>query len=576
MSSEIKKESPHIRNIFETVSYQTACSMAFMLYVSITNNTGIMQMDKDVQFQRYQTRRLNSLIFFDETRFGTNSQDGNPFETFGQTIKNFNEKFKCTEEKSLQIPETVFDAYQCFTSEMLFPFLYSLFDEAFSVQKYENIDKPVEIQEKNVEDFWYIQYYIIYDQLFYPILQTCFSDVHNLISDSVSLIRNASFILLAISFCFSFTNLILTFQKIKEYRFALKLFLHFQPSIILQVPSIVRLLSGNFKSATFTTINRDREFFQIAIEQLPIQIIIVDADGNIVSMNKSARELFLEFKTDNDLFKWEKINRTAEQILNSNVHSVKAIIERKVFLLITSQIFEKNRVYTMTNITQQQRYERLIKEEFKKSDNLLKSILPPSLVERVKKNEANISFSVQSCSVVFLDVVEFTPWCGANSAKTIMSTLNLFFEYLDEIISRLPTMTRIKCFGDCYMAAGGIFAEPNQPVVHAKEAIEFSLGALESLKKVNKEKETQLQIRIGVHTGGPIIAGVIGLGKPTFEILGSTIVTAQQMEHTGVPMKVQITRSVYELIYGTNFHVVERGLTEIKGGNIMTYLISHL
>jgi class 3 adenylate cyclase len=127
-----------------------------------------------------------------------------------------------------------------------------------------------------------------------------------------------------------------------------------------------------------------------------------------------------------------------------------------------------------------------------------------------------------------------------------MSTLNVFFGYLDEIISKLPTMIRIKCIGDCYMAAGGIFSEPNQPLVHAKEAVEFSLDALKSLKKVNKEKETSLRIRIGVHTGGPVIVGVIGLGKPTFEILESTIVMAQQMEHTGVPMEVQMTRSVYE------------------------------
>jgi class 3 adenylate cyclase len=289
-------------------------------------------------------------------------------------------------------------------------------------------------------------------------------------------------------------------------------------------------------------------------------------------MNKAARILFSDFKTENDLFKWEKFDGTAEQILTSEVQSVRAIIEKNVFLNIISQTFENHTVYTITDITQQIRYETLIKEELDKSDKLLKSILPPSLVERVKKNEKNISFSVQSCSVVFLDVIEFTPWCGANNANTIMSTLNLFFGYLDEIISKLPTMTRIKCIGDCYMAAGGIFAEPNQPIVHAKEAIEFSLGAIESLKKVNKEKGSHLRIRVGVHTGGPVVAGVIGLGKPTFEILGSSIVMAQQMEHTGVPMKVQMTRSVYELIYGTNFHVVERGLTEIKGGQVMTYL----
>jgi hypothetical protein len=121
----------------------------------------------------------------------------------------------------------------------------------------------------------------------------------------VTPIRNTSFALLAISFCFSFTNFILTFKKVKEYRFALKLFLHFQPSTIIQIPSVVCILSGKFPSAILKSITGDNEFFHTAIEQLPSQILIVDENGNICSMNKSVRKLFSDFKTNNDLFKWE-------------------------------------------------------------------------------------------------------------------------------------------------------------------------------------------------------------------------------------------------------------------------------
>jgi hypothetical protein len=143
MLSEIKKETPHIQNTFEVLSYQTGCSMAFMIYAIITNGTGIAQLDKESQFERYQSRRLYSLIFFDEIRFETNS-----FKTFSQTINNFNEQFKCLEGQSLDITKTTFETYQCFTSEMLFSFLYSLFDEAFSVQMHENTDKALEIEGK--------------------------------------------------------------------------------------------------------------------------------------------------------------------------------------------------------------------------------------------------------------------------------------------------------------------------------------------------------------------------------------------------------------------------------------------
>jgi class 3 adenylate cyclase len=192
--------------------------------------------------------------------------------------------------------------------------------------------------------------------------------------------------------------------------------------------------------------------------------------------------------------------------------------------------FENNNVYTIRDQTQQTRYQNLINAEIQKSNDLLKSILPSDIAQRVQDGEKNISFSVQSCSVVFLDIVGFTPWCGLNDSKTVMSTLNLFFSYLDKIISSLPTMERIKLIGDCCVAAGGIFSEPNIPTVHAQEAVTFGLNALELIKRVNKEKKTNLQIRVGIHTGGPIIAGVIGLGKPIFEILGPTVVMAEQME----------------------------------------------
>jgi class 3 adenylate cyclase len=155
-----------------------------------------------------------------------------------------------------------------------------------------------------------------------------------------------------------------------------------------------------------------------------------------------------------------------------------------------------------------------------------------------------------------------------------MGVLNLFFQKLDAVINSLPTMTRIKCIGDCYMCAGGIFMEVNQPIVHATEAVAFGLRALDELEAVNREMDQKLRIRVGINTGGPIVGGVIGCGKPTFEILGPAINMAQQMEHHGIPLQIQISRSVYELIYGNSFKVRERGQIEIKNGSVVTYLVS--
>jgi class 3 adenylate cyclase len=231
-------------------------------------------------------------------------------------------------------------------------------------------------------------------------------------------------------------------------------------------------------------------------------------------------------------------------------------------------------VLTSRDRTQTVMYNRLIAEEKGKSDHLLASILPPKLVPRVQDGEKNISFSVQSASILFLDIVSFTPWCSSLPAARVMSTLNILFREFDALIACHPeTLTRIKCIGDCYMAAGGIFMEVNQPPLHAKDIVEFGLDAISAIERINEEINEQVQIRVGVNTGGPIVAGVIGTAKPTFEIIGPAINMAQQMEHFGVPMKVHISRPVYELIYGGSFTFREQGETQLKRGSVLTYLV---
>jgi class 3 adenylate cyclase len=219
----------------------------------------------------------------------------------------------------------------------------------------------------------------------------------------------------------------------------------------------------------------------------------------------------------------------------------------------------------------------LIAAERAKSDQLLQSILPPSLVPRVQAGEKNISFAVASVSICFIDIVSFTPWCGASPAEKVMLTLNGMFRKFDANCNNYPMMTRIKCIGDCYLGAGGVFEEVNQPAQHAKQVVSFGLDCLTSIEALNAELGEKLQIRVGVNTGGPIVAGVlggIGSGKPTFEILGPTINMAQQMEHHGVPGQVHISRPTYELIYGGEFKVTERGSIEVKSGSVVTYLVT--
>jgi len=93
-------------------------------------------------------------------------------------------------------------------------------------------------------------------------------------------------------------------------------------------------------------------------------------------------------------------------------------------LEITLAVIGQNYVFTTRDKTQQVSYHRPIREEQAKSDQMLSSILPANLVARVQAGEVDISFAVQSASISFVDIVEFTPWCASNSASTVMASLN--------------------------------------------------------------------------------------------------------------------------------------------------------
>jgi class 3 adenylate cyclase len=240
---------------------------------------------------------------------------------------------------------------------------------------------------------------------------------------------------------------------------------------------------------------------------------------------------------------------------------------------VTCTSLEDRLIVTFQDVTDATRYARLIREEREQSDDLLGQMLPRSLIAQVQAHEA-ISFAVQSASISFMDIVTFTPWCGSHEASYAMATLNGIYAAFDEEIDKNPLLMKLKCIGDCYMSAGGLFAEQNQPAAHASALVGFCLNALGRLKQIDEELGEKLEMRAGVHAGGPIAAGVLGASKPTFEVIGPAIVMGEQMEHTGLPSVVQITRATYELIYGGNFIVKERGETEVKGGKILTYIVS--
>ena len=392
-------------------------------------------------------------------------------------------------------------------------------------------------------------------------------------------------------------------------KWSLRMLLFCQPNIILQTKTIVKILSNDFSNKEESKDQTGASFYETVVSNLLDGVIFMNNQLEILSTNsavgsilgiedlpsiigKKLNEVIVPGKDSSTLNAFYAALQGALKAQRSPSIELEAEIDRdgdsiSLLLSITAVSTDGNVqlkavnaeglsaiALVMKDITSSVASQKLLVEEGIKSEKLLLMILPPIIVNKLQNGEKNISFAVKSASIMFVDIVSFTPWCGSNTAAYVMKTLNRLFAEFDRILKKYDRMTKIKCIGDCYMCAGGIFDEVNQPAEHAKQAVSFGIDIISALKLLNIELNEKLRIRVGVNTGGPIVAGVLGIEKPTFDILGPDICLAAMMEHHGVPMHVHIPQHCYDLIYGTYFRIKERGDVEVKGKMYHTYIVS--
>ena len=436
-------------------------------------------------------------------------------------------------------------------------------------------------REPLYDAIWHILIHPLYDGFFKPVSDSFLETVSNELQLRKNTIYPPIIAMIVVVFILEIITIVHVLSIDTHIRQVLKLLLHCPPDVVLSTPKILKVLSGNFVSRESDSMDRHGEFFNLTFAQLPEAVMYADTDLNVEAANEACSRIFPN---------QEIVGENLVTLFSSFVGDTKALfgasgtkkemltLKREdgddVHLEVTVNHTSGKIVATLKDVTQIVRYNTLIREERAKADQILSTILPSSIVRRFQEGEKNISFAVQSASVVFIDVADFNTWGVSVPPATVMSTLTALFARFDSLISNKPTMTKIKSIGDCYMAAGGIFSEVNQPAEHAKEAVGFGLEAIRTTIEFGKEQSEKVRIRVGANTGGPIVAGVLTVAKPTFEIVGAPINLAQEMGSHGIPMAVHITRSVYELIYGDTFTIRERGTVEVKGGTVITYIVT--
>jgi adenylate cyclase len=211
---------------------------------------------------------------------------------------------------------------------------------------------------------------------------------------------------------------------------------------------------------------------------------------------------------------------------------------------------------------------KALQGEQEKSEALLMNILPSSIAERLKAATQTIADDCESASILFADVVDFTPLAQSLPAAEVVGILDQLFSRFDALVE-LHGLEKIKTIGDCYMAAAGV-PEPHPD--HARRAALLALDMRDAVANSPIGGQPACELRIGINSG-PVVAGVIGTKRFLYDLWGDAVNTASRMESQSTPGEIQITRATYELLKD-EFVCRRRGTILVKGkGRMETWYL---
>ena len=230
---------------------------------------------------------------------------------------------------------------------------------------------------------------------------------------------------------------------------------------------------------------------------------------------------------------------------------------------LQQEIMERKRTEKALHV-----YSEKLEEAEKETWRLLLNVLPESIASKLKSSTDVIADSHSNVSILFADIVNFTKLSSQQTPEGLVKILNDLFSAFDALVEH-HALEKIKTIGDAYMVVGGA---PTPHPDHAQAIADMALGMLEAVDRYNEANKTNHAIRVGINSG-PVVAGVIGTKKFSYDLWGDTVNVASRMESHGLPGQIQVSEVMYKLLRD-QYIFEDRGEIEVKGKELMkVYLL---
>ena len=291
-------------------------------------------------------------------------------------------------------------------------------------------------------------------------------------------------------------------------------------------------------------LNYSVDLFAKMNKPIPLQIFLT----NMLDLKNSKIELLKEQK---DLLNDQKSGQWIIMFM---------IVLVLIFFLVLG-LYKRN-----DYVEESERTNLIIENERNESDKLLLNILPSETAAELKEYGKVNAEKFELVTVMFTDFKEFTKYSDSMQPDVVVKNINYYFTEFDRIIDKYG-LEKIKTIGDAYMCASGLHKNSNDNV---ESVVKAGLEILDFMKNPNKAKDPDIvnfEIRIGINTG-PVVAGVVGIKKFTYDIWGDTVNIASRMESNSEPGRINVSENTYELVKDL-YNCEYRGETEVKNKGLM-------